>query len=83
MSSKFSFAINLTGLLLSVIVIHVVDLNFQALESNQPVVTFEVILSVQRLISNFGYQLHDPEWDIIITILQIIISQVGMYLLDT
>ncbi|KAK4874613.1 hypothetical protein RN001_013973 [Aquatica leii] len=48
----------------------------QAAESNQPIVTYEVMLSMQRLITNLGLQLHDPEWDIIITILSIIIRQI-------
>uniref|UniRef100_A0A1Y1N0Q7 Rap-GAP domain-containing protein n=1 Tax=Photinus pyralis TaxID=7054 RepID=A0A1Y1N0Q7_PHOPY len=48
----------------------------QAVESNQPIVTYEVMLSMQGLITNLGLQLHDPEWDIIITILSIIIHQI-------
>ncbi|KAF5285874.1 hypothetical protein FQA39_LY04335 [Lamprigera yunnana] len=48
----------------------------QAVESNQSIVTYEVMLSMQGLITNLGLQLHDPEWDIIITILSIIIHQI-------
>lgn len=49
----------------------------QAVQSNQAVVTYEIMLSVQRLVNKFGVELQDPAWDTILNILSIVIRQIG------
>ncbi|GBP30758.1 Tuberin [Eumeta japonica] len=41
----------------------------------QQVVTYEVLLAVQSLITKFGQELHEPAWDIVFEILHTIIDQ--------
>lgn len=50
--------------------------NFQCMKSNQPIVTYEVILALQSLISMHGLELYDPAWSTVLNILLIIIHQV-------
>ncbi|XP_077299280.1 TSC complex subunit tuberin isoform X2 [Arctopsyche grandis] len=47
----------------------------KALEGNQSVVTYEVILATQSLVNKHGQELHEPAWDLIFTILLNIIKQ--------
>lgn len=50
----------------------------KALEGNQSVVTYEVILATQSLVNKHGQELHEPAWDLIFTILLNIIKQLGL-----
>ncbi|CAG9092834.1 unnamed protein product [Plutella xylostella] len=47
----------------------------QALSSNQPVVTYEVVLAVESLARRAALELHEPAWDALLQILSIIIQQ--------
>ncbi|KAJ9583770.1 hypothetical protein L9F63_021894, partial [Diploptera punctata] len=46
----------------------------RALESNQSVVTYEVMLSIQRLVTKYGLELQDPAWDLILSIIEAIVK---------
>ncbi|XP_066593113.1 tuberin [Prorops nasuta] len=47
---------------------------YQALQCNHPIVMYEVILSIQRLVNKFGAELHEPAWSIILDIIKKIIA---------
>lgn len=47
---------------------------YQALKCNHPVVMYEVILSIQRLVNKYGTELWDPTWSIILDIIEEVIS---------
>lgn len=51
----------------------------QALDSQRISVTFEVILSVQRLIKLNGLKLSEPSWDVICDILRAIADNLRIY----
>lgn len=55
----------------------------QALEGNQSVVTYEVILAMQSLVHKHGQELHEPAWDLIFNILLTIINQLGLLNIHT
>ena len=52
----------------------------QALKSNHSVVTYEVMLSIQRLVGKYGVELQDPAWDLVLSIIESIISYIGSFL---
>lgn len=47
----------------------IIVLFFQSLRSGHLIVTYEVALSIQRLIQNQGRELSEPTWDVILDIL--------------
>ncbi|KAK7793760.1 hypothetical protein R5R35_000957 [Gryllus longicercus] len=47
-----------------------------ALESKHTVVIYEVMLSIQRLVNKYGLELYDPAWDIVLNIIEAIISHI-------
>lgn len=51
----------------------------QAVKSNHSVVTYEVMLSIQRLVGKCGVELQDPAWDLVLSIIEAIISYVGSF----
>jgi hypothetical protein len=51
----------------------------QALESNHSVVTYEVMLSIQRLVNKFGAELQDPAWDLVLSIIEAVINYIGLF----
>lgn len=51
----------------------------QAVKSNHSVVTYEVMLSIQRLVGKYGMELQDPAWDLVLSIIEAIISYVGSF----
>lgn len=51
----------------------------QAVKSNHSVVTYEVMLSIQRLVGKYGVELQDPAWDLVLSIIEAIISYVGSF----
>lgn len=50
-----------------------------ALDSKRIIVTYEVVLSIQRLIQNCGEDLAEPSWDVICDILQSIAENIRYY----
>lgn len=46
----------------------------RALESNHSVVTYEVMLSIQRLVNKYGVELQEPAWDLVLSILEAIVK---------
>ncbi|PSN43169.1 hypothetical protein C0J52_09893 [Blattella germanica] len=48
----------------------------RALESNHSVVTYEVMLSIQRLVNKYGLELQDPAWDLVLSIIEAIIRYI-------
>lgn len=50
---------------------------YKALKCNHPVVMYEVILSIQRLVNKYGTELWDPTWSIILDIIEEVISHTG------
>lgn len=52
---------------------------FQALGSKRIIVTYEVILSIQRLIKMNGNKLSEPSWDVICDILFAISENISFY----
>lgn len=53
----------------------------QALKSEHIIVTYEVILSIQTLVKKCGTELSEPSWDIVIDILELILANIGLYIL--
>ncbi|XP_017881114.1 tuberin isoform X2 [Ceratina calcarata] len=49
---------------------------YQALKCNHPIVMYEVILSIQRLVNKYGAELWDPTWSIILDIIEEVISHI-------
>lgn len=54
------------------------SVGFQALKSNHSVVTYEVMLSIQRLVNKYGLELQDPAWDLVLSIIEAIIGYIGL-----
>lgn len=59
------------------IIIYCFVVSFKALKCNHPVVMYEVILSIQRLVNKYGTELWDPTWSIILDIIEEVISHTG------
>lgn len=55
------------------------SVGLQALKSNHSVVTYEVMLSIQRLVGKYGVELQDPAWDLVLSIIEAIISYIGSF----
>ncbi|XP_047024247.1 tuberin isoform X12 [Helicoverpa zea] len=51
----------------------------KALEGNQPVVTYEVVLSVQSVVSRVPLELCEPAWDVLLSILRAVLQQDKSY----
>ncbi|PZC72537.1 hypothetical protein B5X24_HaOG211061 [Helicoverpa armigera] len=51
----------------------------KALEGNQPVVTYEVVLSVQSVVSRVPLELCEPAWDVLLAILRVVLQQDKSY----
>jgi hypothetical protein len=66
------FFFNLWSIILSVV-------GLQALERNHSVVTYEVMLSIQRLVNKYGVELQDPAWDLVLSIAEAIIKYIGLF----
>lgn len=49
------------------------------MKSNHSVVTYEVMLSIQRLVGKYGMELQDPAWDLVLSIIEAIISYIGSF----
>lgn len=54
----------------------------QALEGNQQVVTYEVVVSMQSVVSRVPLELCEPAWDVLLNILRAIVQQDSMLLLE-
>lgn len=52
---------------------------FQAVKWNQPPVAYEIVLAMHRLVYKHGFELLDPAWDSILTILSIIADMLHQY----
>lgn len=50
----------------------------QALEGNQQVVTYEVVVSMQSVVSRVPLELCEPAWDVLLNILRAIVQQDSM-----
>nr|CAD7400169.1 unnamed protein product [Timema poppensis] len=46
------------------------------LSSNNSIVMYEVMLSIQRLVNKFGLELKDPAWDLVLSIMEAIIEHI-------
>jgi tuberous sclerosis protein 2 len=53
------------------------SVGLQALKSNHSVVTYEVILSIQRLVGKCGVELQGPSWDLVLSIVEAVIIYIG------
>ncbi|XP_046387021.1 tuberin [Ischnura elegans] len=48
----------------------------QAMKYDYPIVNFEVIWGIQRLVDEHGSDLHDPAWDLVLTVVERTITHV-------
>nr|CAD7432433.1 unnamed protein product [Timema monikensis] len=48
------------------------------LSSNNSIVMYEVMLSIQRLVNKFGLELKDPAWDLVLSIMEAIIEHIDV-----
>ncbi|XP_071440421.1 tuberin-like [Hetaerina americana] len=48
----------------------------QAMKYDYPIVNFEVIWGIQRLVDEHGSELHDPAWDLVLTIVELTITHI-------
>lgn len=51
----------------------------QVLQSQRIIVTYEVILGIQRLINTSGRELSEPSWDVLCDILKAIADNISFY----
>lgn len=51
----------------------------QALKSQKVLVTYEVIIGIQRLIQEWGRDLTEPTWDVLCEILRAIADNIQYY----
>lgn len=51
----------------------------KALERNQPVVTYEIVVSVQSVVTKVPHELSEPAWDILLLILSAVLRQDKCY----
>nr|CAD7441251.1 unnamed protein product [Timema bartmani] len=59
--------------------IHFLDMTgtlSSVLSSNNSIVMYEVMLSIQRLVNKFGLELKDPAWDLVLSIMEAIIEHI-------
>ncbi|KAG8222544.1 hypothetical protein J437_LFUL004580 [Ladona fulva] len=47
-----------------------------ALKYDYPIVNFEVIWGIQRLVDEYGIELHDPTWDLVLTVIELTITHI-------
>lgn len=50
----------------------------EALKCNHPIVMYEVILAIQRLVNKHGTELQDSSWKMILDIIEKVIVHIGM-----
>lgn len=51
----------------------------QALEGNQPVVTYEVVVSLQSVVARVPLELSEPAWDVLLSIVRTVLQQDSTY----
>lgn len=52
---------------------------FQVLKSQRVIVTYEVIIGIQRLIEVSGRELTEPTWDVLCEVLRTIADNISFY----
>ena len=51
-----------------------------ALQCNHPIVVYEVILAIQRLVNKYGNELQEPSWSMILEIIEKVIIHIGKFI---
>ena len=49
----------------------------EVLKCNEQIIVFEIVLSVQKLLSRHGAELYEPVWDTVMSIIEIVLVQIN------